>query len=120
MIRREAFSSRRLVVFENILSVVTQAYYKRSHEIENTVKELKLELDDGDLSEISKTQGRRLTRGKRRRIRLSLVAGTGRKVTIVDDDNKDDLFGEEHILDYLISPLKLDYPYGSLIRDMEY
>ena len=121
MIRREPLGSRRLLVFENILSVVTQAYYKQSYEIETTVKELKLELDDADLSDNSNTQGRRATRTKRRKIRLSLVNGTGRKLPVINDEEKEEVFyNNDNILDYLVSPLKIDYPYGDLNRNLEF
>lgn len=113
MIKRDQMSSRRLTVFENILSVVTQAYFKKSYEIETTVKELKLELDGDDMSENSKTQGRKSIRNKRRRIRLSLVTGTGRKTPMGDDeDRKDEFYNAENMLDHLVSPLKFDYPFG--------
>lgn len=120
MVKREPMGSRRLVVFENILSVVAQAYFKKSYEIETTVKELKLELDGDDVSESSKTQGRRSIRNKRRRIRLSLVTGTGRKTPMVEEDDKrDEFFGHETLLDHLVSPLKEDFPFGALTRDLE-
>lgn len=120
IIRRESLGSRRLMVFENILSIVTQAYYKNSYEIETTVKELKLELDEADFSDKSKTQGRRSIRGKRRRIRLSLVNGTGRKTPMVDEEEKkDEYFNDDNPLDYLVSPLKVDDPFGNLNRNME-
>ena len=107
------------MVFENLLSIVTQAYYKKSYEIETTVKELKLELDGDASSEMSRTQGRRSLRGKRRRIRLSLVTGTGRRPNIEEEDRGDELFDAEGLLDHLVSPLKIDYPFGDLIRNLE-
>ena len=121
MIRREPLGSRRLLVFENILGVVTQAYYKKSYEIETTVKELKLDFDDAEFSDNSKNQGRRVTRTKRRKIRLSLVNGTSRKPQVIDNEEKrEEYYTSDNILDYLVSPLKVDYPYGNLIRNVEF
>ena len=113
MIKTEPFGSRRLLVFENILGVVTQAYYKSSYEIETTLKELKLDFEEAEVSENSDNQNRRALRTKRRKIRLSLVNGTTRKPPVVDKtEDKDEFYSSDNIMDYLISPLKVNYPYG--------
>lgn len=118
--KSETIALRKLVVFENILSIVTQAYYKKQYEVELGFREIKLELEDCDLSEKSEAVEPQYKRNKTRRVRLSFVNETALKNSVWDNQDNEVYFGADNLLDHLVSPLKIDYPCGWLIRDLEY
>lgn len=110
-------AGQRLYVFENLLSVVVQAYYKSSYAIEtvfpepvstqtNTINHKSKKSKDRRNKAIQKLH-RTESKGENRQDRLT-------KEEIVDSS----LVENNGILDYLVSPLKFDFEFGQLIREL--
>jgi len=114
--KQESRCSRRLVVLENMLSAVVQAYYKSDYEIESVIRVLKNTVADAPVEE-AKNVG--ITR------RATKKQGTGgARVKPESEDCKPDLseankfMDGNDVLDYLVSPLKYDFEFGQLIRKL--
>ena len=110
-------AGHRLYVFENLLSAVVQAYYKSSYSIETMCLEIKPEA-----AEIGGVQNKKIKDKRRKTIHKfhktePRSEARHKKVAKeeVDDQNFTDSRG---LLDYLVSPLKVDYEFGQLIREL--
>jgi len=110
-------ASQRLYVFENLLSTVVQAYYKSTYVIESMCLEMKQE----PVKIVGLKASR--TRDKRRKgiHKLHKTEPKGDRRTdqaLEDDAADDDYIDSSGILDYLVSPLKVDFEFGQLIREL--
>jgi len=114
--KQESRSSRRLVVLENMLSTVVQAYYKSDYEIEAVMRVLK-SVPAETASDEAKVNGL-----PRRAAKKSNGNGMRSKGEVedfkVDLTEANKFMDGNDVLDYLISPLKFDFEFGQLIRKL--
>lgn len=115
--KQENRCSRRLVVLENMLSAVVQAYYKSDYEIESVIRVLKNTV--AEIPQTEETKGNGITR------RAGKKSGAGgARAKAESEDCKPDLseankfMDGNDVLDYLVSPLKYDFEFGQLIRKL--
>ena len=117
--RQQGKTSKFMTVFENTLTCVVQAYYQASYDVESTMKEIRLEIDDNSDVESSRKNSKVGRRAKSRKVRLSLVkvgGGSMRESPTENAEGSD--FDEMSLLNYLVSPLKNDLAFGDLNRNM--
>ena len=109
--------SSRLHVFENLLSLVVQAYYKSDVAIEAICPEMKI-----DEIKASEFKGRKTKDIRRRAIKKQNRPKPRAEQETPKQENGDSsngkLIEDRNLLDYLISPLKADSEFGQLIREL--
>ena len=117
--RQQGKTSKFMTVFENTLTCVVQAYYQASYDVESTMKEIRLEIDENSDVESSRKNSKTIRRAKSRKVRLSLVkVGNGSMRESRTGNNEGTNFDEMSLLNYLVSPLKNDLAFGDLNRNM--
>lgn len=107
----------RLCVFENLLSTVVQAYYKSSYAIESISIEAKPESAEIGGSKNKKVKDKR--RKTIHKFHKTEPRGESRHKRAAEEEAEDQNFCDSRgLLDYLVSPLKMDYEFGQLIREL--
>ena len=109
--------SRCLYILENLLSLVVQAYYKADFAIESICPPMKVEKERQNQTDSRKSHSARHKTIRKQQTNKKKTEGKPKeqessettKVNFIDDCN---------ILDYLISPLKADFEFGQLIREL--
>ena len=119
VIRSQGRTSKFMTVFENTLTCVVQAYYQASYDVESTMKEIRLEIDDNSDVESQRKNSKSGRRSKSRKVKLSLVkVGNGSMRESQRENAGGNDFDEMGLLNYLVSPLKNDLAFGDITRDV--
>jgi hypothetical protein len=126
----EGAVSPHLVLFENLLTVVCKTYYKASFQSESWLKEIEnclpnqIDTQNGTQNnkKIKKTRKRDKRFGSKAQNLVGSAAQFSQRSpgcpTVLDETLGPDLISRHNVLDYLISPLKIDQVFGLLKRTM--
>lgn len=108
-------SKKRLVVFENMLSNVVYAYYNTNYEINTIMRSMtEVATSQKETEPEAPSPEIKKKRGRKRKLRLENGAGEAQDGT----SEPIDLVDEINLLDFLVSPLKFDFEYGKLKREV--
>lgn len=110
-------SNCNLIVLENMLSAVVQAYYKSDYDMCAAVKIIKNLSLDNDAKQGALPSG--ITRRAHKRQGISDINNQLEEEYYKPDPKESNEYVDAlNLLDYLISPLKFDYEFGELTRKL--
>jgi hypothetical protein len=120
-------SSGKILLFETMLLAVTKCYYKSSYDVDSFLKEISAGFRD-EPSNQQAEKDRTNKRNRKHKISKARKKPNANQSIEPNDsaDEADDrlsldgelLTDESHLLDYLVSPIKHDFEFGWLKRNM--
>lgn len=113
----QVVACQRMCVFENLLSTVVQAYYKSNYTVDSLCIETRIEPSKSNGAK-AKNQVDKRNKAIHKTHRTEPRANK-RKVDIeAEEMANQDYIDQTDILNYLVSPLKVDFEFGQLIREL--
>ncbi len=117
----------KIMIFETLLIAVAKCYYKSNYDILAFLRDINTNFLEEPYSQSIEIE-KNTRRGRKHRIKKSSLPKPKSpiitKETSLDGDDKDTrvtqepLIDDANMLDYLVSPLKDDFEFGGLIRNL--